>query len=872
MRILTKNNARFSKKVKKMKLLLIDGNSIMNRAFYGIHALTNKNGFPTNALTGFLNIYLKLMKEEQPDHIAAAFDLKALTFRHKMYDGYKATRHAMPDDLARQMPVIRILLRDMGIPVLEVEGYEADDIIGTLSRAAAEQNSDCVIMTGDRDSFQLVNDSVTVRLASNKEDIFYTPDKIREVYGVEPRQMLEVKALMGDSSDNIPGVKGIGEKTALSLIQKYGSVKAIYEQLDTIEVTKSVRAKLEAGKDSAELSRTLGEICLTVPISEDLADYVPKTPDNAAIKGILQELEMFSAIKKLGLDGVVGSKPSIPELNDPRPAQAAATETNDKTTASDAIGAIEEPFDENALVVIRSGDGFAVYRGGRCDRSERCDRGGKPISGDLKAILENDEPKHTANAKELYAFCIAEGIDLKNVTFDTTLAAYLLDVNAKSYDIPDLYERYGITPSDDSVSSLISLNKALFMEVCKQGMLNVLTEIEIPTAKVLSSMEHEGVMLDTEALSKFGEELLPQIGELEKQVHKIAGHPFNIASPKQLSTVLFEELALPAGRKKSTGYSTDSETLEGLSHPIIKPILEYRKLTKLYNTYVKGLQNAVSGNGRMYTTFKQTETRTGRISSAEPNIQNIPVRTEIGRNFRKFFVAAPGKVLIDADYSQIELRVLASLANDKVMIETFREGRDIHMETAQSVFRGNSGVSPSELRRRAKAVNFGIVYGIGAFSLAKDIDTSVALAKQYIDNYLAHFSGVKAYMEKIIDNARADGFAVTYFGRKRFIPEILSSNKNIRALGKRIAMNTPIQGTAADIIKIAMVRVSERLERELPEAKLILQVHDELIVEAPEAAADKALTILTEEMQSAVKLNVPLPVDAKIGKTWFDTH
>jgi len=841
-----------------MKLLLIDGNSIMNRAFYGIRALTNKNGFPTNALTGFLNIYLKLMKEEQPDHIAAAFDLKAPTFRHKMYDGYKATRHAMPDELAKQMPVIRILLRDMGIPVLEVEGYEADDIIGTLSRVAAEQNSDCVIMTGDRDSFQLVNDRVTVRLASNKEDIFYTPDKIREVYGVEPRQMLEVKALMGDSSDNIPGVKGIGEKTALSLIQKYGSVKAIYEQLDTLEVTKSVKTKLESGKDSADLSRKLGEICLTAPVSEKLEDYVPKAPDNAAVKGILQELEMYSAIKKFDLNSVAATPPNIPELTSNAPVQAApAAEISAPESEVPDI-----PFDESALTVAILGEEIAVFRNGM------------RVDGDLKALLESTQAKHTDNAKQLYTLCIKQGIRLENVTFDTTLAAYLLDVNAKSYDIPELYDKYGIEPSNDAVSSLISLNKALFAEVCKQSMLKVLTDIEIPIAKVLASMEHEGVMLDTAALDKFGKELLPKIEEIEKQVHDLAGHPFNIASPKQMSTVLFEELALPAGKKKSTGYSTDSETLEALIglHPIIKPILEYRKLTKLYNTYVKGLQNAVSDDGRMYTTFKQTETRTGRISSAEPNIQNIPVRTEIGRNFRKFFTAAPGKVLIDADYSQIELRVLASLANDKVMIETFREGRDIHMETAQSVFKGGNGVSPAELRRRAKAVNFGIVYGIGAFSLAKDIDTSVALAKQYIDDYLTHFSGVKAYMEKIIANAEANGYAVTHFGRKRFIPEILSTNKNIKALGKRIAMNTPIQGTAADIIKIAMIRVSERLERELPEAKLILQVHDELIVESPEAAAEKAMTILTEEMQSAVTLKVPLPVDAKIGKTWFDTH
>lgn len=838
-----------------MKLLLIDGNSIMNRAFYGIRPLTSKNGFPTNALTGFLRIYFKLIKEEQPTHIAAAFDMKSPTFRHKMYSEYKAGRHSMPDDLVAQMPIIRILLREMGIPVLELEGYEADDIIGTLSRVASENNSECVIMTGDRDSFQLVNEHVTVRLASNKEDIFYTPEKIRENYGVEPRQMLEVKALMGDSSDNIPGVKGIGEKTALSLIQKYHSVNEIYEQLPSLELTKSVRTKLEVGKDSAQLSHTLGEICLTVPISESFDDYLPKPSNKGIVKGILEELGISSAIKTLDLEGVAAISPEIPQLKGT--AKSEADEEKAQPTETPVI-----PFEDNALVVTLSGEEITVFRNG------------KPIQEDLKTILENSEPKHTDNAKTLYTLCINKGIRLNNVTFDTTLAAYLLDVNAKSYNIDELFSKYAISAAQDGISSLILLNHALFSEIYRQGMLKVLQEIEIPIAKVLSSMEHEGVMLDVDALEKFGSELLPIIAENEAEVHRLAGHDFNIASPKQLSNVLFEELALPAGKKKATGYSTDSETLEALTdmHPIIKPILEYRKLTKLYNTYVKGLQNAVSEDGRMYTTFKQTETRTGRISSAEPNVQNIPVRTEIGKNFRKFFTAAEGNVLIDADYSQIELRVLASLADDKVMIDTFREGRDIHTETAQSVFKGLAGVPESELRRRAKAVNFGIVYGIGAFSLAKDIDTSVTMAKKYIEDYLKHFSGVSRFMDKIVADAEKNGYAVTYFGRKRFIPEILSSNKNVKSAGTRIAMNMPIQGTAADIIKLAMINVSERLERELPQAKLILQVHDELIVEAPEASAQQALKILTEEMQSAVKLNVPLIVDAKIGKTWYDTH
>lgn len=836
-----------------MKLLLIDGNSIMNRAFYGIRLLTNKNGMPTNALTGFMNIYFKLMKEEQPDRIAAAFDLKAPTFRHKMYADYKGTRHAMPEELAAQMPIIKDILRSLGISVLEIEGYEADDIIGTLSRAAAEQGAECVISTGDRDSFQLVNDHVTVRLASNKEDIYYTPEKINEVYGVDPRQMLEVKALMGDSSDNIPGVPGIGEKTALSLIQKYHSVQYIYDNLAEIDIAKGVRAKLENGRDSAEMSGKLGEICLTVPVSENMDDYVFGEGDRAETVGILQELEMNTAIKKLNLIGVAAKEVKLPV-----PAKAAENSAVKPTVTPDTA-----EYDDNALNVLLINGELAVFQGT------------EPVGGDLKTALESDLPKHTDNAKAVFAKCIGAGIDLKNVTFDATLAAYLLNVNAASYDIERLCGEY--KTEFDSCSpqrSLDLLNRALFKEICARGMLKVLRDIEIPLAEVLSSMENEGIALDVDALHKFGEEIQPKIGEIEQTIHKCAGHEFNVGSPKQLSVVLFEELRLPAGKKRKTGYSTDSETLEALidKHPIIKPILEYRKLTKLYNTYVKGLENAVSDNGRMYTTFKQTETRTGRISSAEPNIQNIPVRTEIGRNFRRFFTAAPGKVLCDADYSQIELRVLAALAEDKVMIETFKEGRDIHSETAASVFGRSPGEVDGDLRRKAKAVNFGIVYGIGAFSLAKDIGSTLSEAKQYIDDYLAHFSGVKQYMDTNTKSAEVDGYAVTMFGRRRFIPEILSTNKTVKALGKRIAMNTPIQGTAADIIKIAMVRVYNRLKRELPEAKLILQVHDELIVEAPEAVSQKALDILREEMQNAVRLAVPLPVDAKIGKTWFDVH
>lgn len=836
-----------------MKLLVIDGNSIMNRAFYGIRLLTNKKGMPTNALTGFMNIYLKLLKEEQPDHIAAAFDLHAPTFRHKMFADYKGTRHGMPDELRAQMPVIKQLLAALGVAIVEKEGYEADDIIGTLSHEAEKQGGVCTISTGDRDSFQLITDKVTVRLATNKEDVLYTPAKIAEVYGVTPREMLEVKTLMGDSSDNIPGVPGIGEKTALSLIQKYHTVQYIYDNFDSIEVTKGVRTKLENGRESAELSRKLAEITLEAPVPLDMQEYSKKPGDPSKAAGILTEMEMFGVMKKLGLDKTAPSKVEIAAENSAQPSPE----------VSDAPKPDIPEFDTNAYDLALCGGEILVFLNGKAQ------------TVDIPEFLRSDLRKRTDDAKALYSHCMRNGLELNGVVFDATLAGYLLNVNSNDYSTQRLCAEYGVIYSAERLGeSLFLLNKALWEKIHEQGMYKVLAEIEIPLAEVLSSMEHEGIQMDTAALHQFGEELLPKIAGLEQDIYNAAGHKFNIGSPKQLSVVLFEELGLPAGKKRKTGYSTDADTLEGLRdmHPIIPLIFEYRTLTKLYNTYVKGLEAAVSPDGRMHTTFKQTETRTGRISSAEPNIQNIPVRTEIGRNFRKFFVADEGKLLADADYSQIELRVLASLSGDKAMIKTFCEGGDIHTETAASVL----GLPPEwitpEQRRSAKAVNFGIVYGIGAFSLAKDINVSVAEAKRYIDDYLTHYSGVREYMENVTKSAEKDGWAVTMFGRKRFIPEILSTNKTVKALGKRIAMNTPIQGTAADIIKIAMVRVYRRLKAELPEAKLILQVHDELIVEAPEELADKAAQILTEEMQGAVKLSVPLTADAKEGKSWYDAH
>lgn len=843
-----------------MKLLVIDGNSIMNRAFYGIRVLTNKKGMPTNALTGFLNIFLKLMKEEAPDRVAVAFDLHAPTFRHKMYADYKGTRHAMPDELRAQMPIIKQILTALGVAIVEKEGYEADDIIGTLSHAAESQGGECTISTGDRDSFQLITDKVTVRLASNKEDIIYTPAKIAEVYGVTPREMLEVKTLMGDSSDNIPGVPGVGEKTALGLIQKYHTVDYIYQNLDAIEVTKGVRAKLENGRESAELSRKLAEITLEAPVELDMSAYEKKDGDPAEAAGILTEMEMFGVMKKLGLDKTAPAKVALASIASEGTAPAP---DNAGTPAVEAAEKADIPeFDPAAYDVAFSGGEVRVFLAGKPQEN-------------AAAILASEAPKRTDDAKALYSYCMKNGMELKNVVFDAALAGYLLNVNSSDYTVERLCAEYGVTYSAERLGeSLFLLNRALWEKIHQQEMYGVLADIEIPLAEVLSSMEIEGVKLDTEALREFGEALQPKIKEIEQDIYEEAGHEFNIGSPKQLSVVLFEELGLPAGKKRKTGYSTDADTLEGLRgrHPIIPLIFDYRTLTKLYNTYVKGLEAAVSPDGRMHTTFKQTETRTGRISSAEPNIQNIPVRTEIGRNFRRFFVAGEGRMLADADYSQIELRVLAHLSGDKAMIKTFCDGGDIHTETAASVLNVPPELITPEQRRSAKAVNFGIVYGIGAFSLAKDINVSVPEAKRYIDDYLTHYSGVKAYMDKVTASAEKDGWAVTMFGRKRFIPEILSTNKTVKALGKRIAMNTPIQGTAADIIKIAMIRVYRRLKKELPEAKLILQVHDELIVEAPEAQADKAAQILTEEMQGAVKLAVPLTADAKEGRSWYEAH
>ena len=829
-----------------MEFLVIDGNSILNRAFYGIRVLTNSRGVATNAVTGFMNTLLMLEKDVQPDMIAVAFDLKAPTFRHKMYDGYKANRKGMPEDLAQQLPYMKKIIKAMGIAIIEKEGYEADDIIGTISAACADKRIHCTVSTGDRDSFQLVNDYVTVRLAKTKGDIYYTPGVIEEEYGVTPKQMIEVKALMGDTSDNIPGVPGIGEKTALSLIKEFTSVDGVYKNIDSTLITNGVRNKLINGKNSCYMSRKLAEICLTAPINTELSHYIPGERDDERLAKLLSELEMYKTLQKLQLhptSAPVGSKEACAEN---RAKQVPAMPKGD---------------------IVITDDG-KIYAGGVGSINE--------LSGEeLRAYADSDSTKYTFDIKETLA---VSGLEkLENNKFDTTLAAYLADPDSNDYSMSRLCTQYGV-PEGNSVQeksiTVAALNDILYDNIHETGSATVLTDIEIPLATVLVAMEREGVKLDIDGIKAFGETISEKADKISREIYEYAGYEFNIGSPKQLGSVLFEKLMLPSAKKTKTGYSTNAEVLENLmdKHPIIPLITEYRALTKLQNTYVTGLMKVVGEDGRVHSTFKQTETRTGRISSAEPNIQNIPVRTPLGREMRRFFTAKDGYLLVDADYSQIELRVLAHISGDEIMKKAFLDGVDIHTVTASQVFNQPIEWVTPDLRSKAKAVNFGIVYGIGAFSLSKDIGVSMTKASEYIRAYLAKYSGIAHYMEQTVAKAKHDGYVETMFGRRRYIKELAAKNKNLQAFGERVAKNTPIQGTAADIIKIAMIRVYNRLRESKLDAKLILQVHDELIVEAKEDCADKVAALLKEEMENAVKLTVPMTVDVNIGKTWYDTH
>lgn len=842
-----------------MKLLAIDGNSIMNRAFYGIKMLSNKKGVYTNAVTGFMNIYLAMVGELHPDGIAVAFDLRAPTFRHKAVESYKANRHGMPDELAQQMPMIKELLKAMGTRVIECEGYEADDILGTLSKLCADENGECYILTGDRDSLQLIGGGTTVMLHTTKGTIKYDEAKFIEDYGIKPIELIDLKALMGDSSDNISGVKGIGEKTATQLIKDYHTIEELYSALESgaVIATKSVLAKLEAGKADAEQSKWLATIVKNAPIETDISAYKTGEADEGKISSLLTELEMFKLLERLKIKPAAVTETAAEIAAPTKKEYAVCGEFSGDITALKQASFL---IKDGVMQLISEGKIYTVS-----DKKMQLD------------FLSSGCKKYTANAKPVYRFCIKNGTELKNIAADADILGYILNTNSSEYTTERMCAEYGSPTYEDlgefsEIAALDTLIPTMLAETEKQGMTWLLDEVELPLTEVLASMEHYGVRVDREGIKAFGEKLTEEMTGLEQQICFMAGHEFNIGSPKQLGVVLFEEMGLPAGKKTKTGYSTNADVLENLrdKHEIVDAILQYRQLSKLNSTYVEGLLKVIADDGRVHSVFKQTETRTGRISSAEPNVQNIPVRTELGRNMRKFFVAEEGYVLLDADYSQIELRILSHMSGDKNMQDGFNKGMDIHTATAAQVFDMPADMVTSEMRRAAKAVNFGIVYGIGAFSLSKDIGVSVAEADRYIKNYLAKYPGVKSFMEQTVADAQEKGYAVTMFGRRRPIPELKNSNKNIQAFGKRAAMNAPIQGTAADIIKIAMIKVYKRLKAEKLDARLILQVHDELIIEVSEKDAERASAVLGEEMRSAAKLDIPLTADVSKGRTWYD--
>ncbi|MGN1201657.1 MAG: DNA polymerase I, partial [Eubacterium sp.] len=863
--------------------LVIDGNSIVNRAFYGIKLLTTKNGEYTNAIYGFLTILLKLKEICNPDGIAVAFDVHAPTFRHKMYDAYKAGRHGMPDELRQQMPVLKELLKNLGIKTLEHEGWEADDILGTLAETCRKNGDECFIATGDRDSLQLAYGGVKVLLAHTKmgqavTDV-YEEKAIMEEYGVTPAQLIQVKALQGDSSDNIPGVAGVGAKTALDLIQRFHTLDYIYENLDELDIKAGVKAKLANDREKAYLSLELGTIRTDAPVDLNIQNYRVTGGDSQKAVSQFVKLDLFSLIPKFSLDA-----------NNAVPAEEEKEEKRELTrlTCVDADYLLDRVRGTDAYFYPNIVDGsitdlyFAFGDEIIVMPSETPE-----YSYFVRNFFEdNSIKKYSYNTKELHRLACKYSIELKNVCGDLMLSAYLLRPSDSNYDIEHLCLEYGVKIPEfynalgekDITVSQAAVIRPLFEKLDKlikeADELELLTDIELPLSAVLAKMEYAGFEVDKEGIEQFGKMLGERINELTKSIYESVGYEFNINSPKQLGVALFEDLGLPCKKKTKTGYSTNAEVLEGLvnEHPAISQILEYRSLSKLKSTYCDGLLKVIEEDGRIHTRFNQVETRTGRISSLEPNLQNIPIRTELGREMRKFFVAGKGKKLVDVDYSQIELRVLSDLANDEVMINAFNSGADIHSITASQVFNMPLEMVTPRMRSRAKAVNFGIVYGIGAFSLAKDIGVSNKEAKQYIDNYLSTYSGVDAYMHRMIETAKDKGYSETLFKRKRYLPELASSNHMLRAFGERVARNMPIQGTAADIIKIAMVKVDRRLKAENMKSHLILQVHDELIVESPEDEAERALAIVTEEMENACNMKVLLRADGNIGNTWYDAH
>ena len=862
------------------KLLILDSNSILNRAFYGVRYLSARDGTPTNAIYGFLNILLKLIKEQEPDYICAAFDVKAPTFRHKQYEGYKAQRKPMPEGLAAQMPLAKDVLRAMGVTILEKEGYEADDIIGTVARLCEESEISCFIATGDKDDLQLASDKTKVILTVTKsgynETIIYDDKAVKEKYHVTPTEFIDVKALMGDPSDNIPGVKGVGEKTAMSLIEKHHSIEYIYENIDGIGLKGAMLQKMKDGREMAFMSKELATINRNTPIEFNAEECVfDGFENNGELYEILKRLELNSIIKKLDLSGGDNVKENEDIFKD------FSYQVGDKNMING---------DKVTVVLDFDGDNISSAAVGAGNNAVVLNE-----QDDIKELLEDDSvAKVMFDVKE--AIVKLNGrIDIKNISDDTAIAAYLVDPAKNEYTIEKLASEYFGTVIEKPEVKQLSLlddvetdrseylakcavalgvlNECIGDKIKENGQEKLYQEVELPLVTVLAHLEINGFLVDDNQLKEFADKLGEKIDALTNEIYMLAGEEFNINSPKQLGVILFEKLELKPVKKTKTGYATNADVLEKLrdKHPIVNFIMEYRQLAKLKSTYCDGLTAVVNPNThRIHSVFTQTVTVTGRLSSTEPNLQNIPTRTELGREIRKMFVAKDGYVLVDADYSQIELRVLAHIANDETMINAFRNNEDIHAVTASQVLGIPLEDVTKEQRSSAKAVNFGIVYGIGEFSLAQDLHISVKEAKAYIESYLEKYHGVRNYMESIKEQAKKDGYVKTMLNRIRYIPELKSPNYNIRQFGERVALNTPIQGTAADIIKLAMVRVDNRLINEGLKSKLILQVHDELIVEAHKDEVDKVKQILSEEMQNAMELNVPLKVDMSTGHSWYD--
>lgn len=851
-----------------MKFLVLDGNSILNRAFYGIRVLSNKKGQMTNGIYGFLSTFFKLLKEISPDCVAIAFDLPKKTFRHELYDNYKATRKKMPEELASQLPILKELLTYMGYAIVTCEGYEADDILGTFASYCEKNNHECVLATGDRDSLQLVSDKVFVRIATTKfgkpECILYNIDKIKEEYGVNPENLIDIKALQGDTSDNIPGVKGIGEKTARELISNFNNLKYIYDNINTIEIKESVRKKLLDDKNSAFLSYKLGTINKNIPIEINDKKFVPEKININLTKKILTELEFNSFIKLLELDNTVSENINLEYIS----TDLLIENLESVILKLSSVCVLTEIEHDNINKLFVKFDQKNYVINSNCEKFNEF----------LKFIFENENLiKITYDLKSLKKILNKLNINIIGKKFDIMLASYILSPSEKDYDFSKICNLCGLDYDYVSCEDVFAKNIYFVLEI--YDILNKkiqennqvdLLNMEQDLAEVLADMENIGFVVDKNELLEYEKQLNFELENFKENIYNLSGEEFNINSPKQLGYILFEKLGLPHGKKTKNGYSTNAQVLEKLknSHEIVDLILEYREVFKLKSTYCEAMVKLITRENKIHTKFNQTEARTGRISSSEPNLQNIPVRTERGVIFRKFFKSSPGFLLIDADYSQIELRVLAHMSKDENMIDAFKNNYDIHAITASQILNIPINMINQEMRFRAKAVNFGILYGMSAFSLSQDLKISVYDAQKYIDRYLSHYQGVDVFMKNIVENAKKSGYVETIFGRRRYLPELNSSNYLLRSSAERIARNMPIQGTAADIIKIAMINVHKKLKNK--KSRLILQVHDELILEAHESEVKEIEEILKFEMENAVELCVPLEVNIGIGKTWFD--